>query len=288
MDSRPSAIAISVGSQDFPGDGDFVGSNPSESATITYYLKERHVFGDMKIEIYNAEGKLMTTLPAGKRKGLNRVQWFMRQKPPKVPPSPSLAGPSLTGPTVPEGVYTVKLIKDKDTFIGQVKVVADPKSPHSAADRALQQQTVWKLYGMQERLAFVDDVVTDARDKAKDRVKKLESGDAIAKELEAFADKLDALHKTLVATREGTITGEEQLRERIVELYGWVTQFGGRPTQSVLDRIPVLEKEIADANAAFEAIIGKELAGVNSKLAGKKLESIKVMTREEYDKKQEK
>jgi hypothetical protein len=50
----------------------------------------------------------------------------------------------------------------------------------------------------------------------------------------------------------------------------------------------VLEKEIADANAAFEAIIGKELAGVNSKLTGKKLDPIKVMTKEEYDKKQEK
>ncbi len=65
-----------------------------------------------------------------------------------------------------------------------------------------------------------------------------------------------------------------------------MTQFGGRPTQSVLDRIPVLEKEIADANTAFEAIIGKELAGVNSKLAGKKLDPIKVMTKGEYDKKQ--
>lgn len=50
----------------------------------------------------------------------------------------------------------------------------------------------------------------------------------------------------------------------------------------------MLEKEIADANAAFEAIIGKELAGVNTKLAGKKLDPIKVMTKEEYDKKQEK
>jgi hypothetical protein len=70
-------------------------------------------------------------------------------------------------------------------------------------------------------------------------------------------------------------------------LYGWVTQFGGCPTQSVLDRIPVLEKEIADANSAFESIIGKELAVVNAQLAAKKFDPIKVMTREEYDKKQE-
>jgi hypothetical protein len=288
MDSRPSPIMMSTGSQDFPGDGDFVGQNAPEAATITYYLKERHVFGDMKMEIYNAEGKLMATLPAGKRKGLNRVQWFMRQKPPKVPPSPNLAGPALTGPRVPEGVYTVKLIKDKETFTGQVKIVGDPRSPHSAADRALQQQTVWKLYGMQERLAFVDNVVTDARDKARDRAKKLESGDATVKELEGFSDRLDALHKTLVATKEGAITGEEQLRERIVELYGWVTQFGGRPTQSVLDRLPLLEKEMDSANTSFQSIIGKDLAAMNAKLAAKKLEAIEVMTKEEYDKKQEK
>src|SRR6185503_947085 len=123
-------------------------------------------------------------------------------------PSPNLAGPALFGPMVPEGAYTVKLIKDKDTFTGQVKVIADPKSPHSAADRALQQQTVWKLYQMQERLAFVDAVVTDARDQAKERAKKLDEKDAVAKDLQAFAEKLDGLHKTLVATKEGAITGE--------------------------------------------------------------------------------
>ena len=49
----------------------------------------------------------------------------------------------------------------------------------------------------------------------------------------------------------------------------------------------ILEKDINDANAAFEAIIGKELAGVNSRLAGKKLDPINVMTKEEYDKKQQ-
>ena len=288
LDSRPSVIPLPSGVQDFPGDADFVGQNPTENATITYYLKERHVIGDMKLEIYDSAGKLMATLPAGKRRGINRVTWPMRQKPPKVPPSPNLAGPALTGPMVPEGTYTVKLIKDKDTFTGQIKVTADPRSPHSAADRALQQSTIWKLYQMQERLAFIDAVVTDLRDKVRERTKKLDEKDATAKELNAFADKLDALHKTLVATREGQITGEEQLRERIVDVYGWVSQYGGRPSDSQLARLPVLEKEIDAKNAEFEAIIGKDLADVNGKLASKKLEAVKVMTKEEYDKKQEK
>ncbi len=285
FESRPSVIGIPVFTQDFPGDGDFVGANPTENATITYYLKDRHVFGDLKIEIYNAEGKLMATLPAGKRKGINRVTWVMRQKPPRVPPSPSLTGAGLFGPMVPEGVYTVKLIKDKDTFTGQVKVIADPKSPHTPADRALQQKTVWKLYEMQERLAFIAESITDARDKARDRAKKLDPKDALVRELEAFADRLDALRKTIIATREGAITGEEQLRERIVELYGWISQYGGRPTESVLSRIPILEKDMEGANGQFQAIVAKELGPLNSKLAEKKLDQIKLLTKEEYDKK---
>jgi len=103
--------------------------------------------------------------------------------------------------------------------------------------------------------------------------------------IRVFVDGLVALHKTLVATKEGAITGEEQLRERIVELYGSVNQYGGRPTQSLVDRVPVLEKEIDAKNAEFEAIIGKDLSGVNTRLTGKKLDPIKVMTKDEYDKK---
>jgi hypothetical protein len=209
----------------------------------------------------------------------------MRQKPPRVPPSPNLAGPALFGPMVPEGVYTVKLVKDKETFTGQVKVIADPKSPHSAMDRALQQKTLWKLYEMQERLAFIDESITDARDKARERAKKLDSKDALAIELEAFAGKLDELRKTIVATREGAITGEEKLRERIVELYGWISQYSGRPTESVLSRIPVLEKEMESANSQYQSIVASQLVALNARLAEKKLDQIKLLTKEEYDKK---
>src|SRR5262249_22671198 len=159
----------------------------------------------MKLEVYDAAGKLMATLPAGKRRGINRVTWAMRQKPPKAPASQNPEGLALTGPMVPESVYTIKLIKDKDNFTGHIQGIADPRSPHSAADRALQQQTLWKLYAMQERLAFVDAVITDARDKAKERAKKLDEKDSVGRDLQTFADKLDTLHKTLVATKEGRI-----------------------------------------------------------------------------------
>ena len=107
---------------DFSGDEEFVGQNPPEAAAITYYLKKRHMFGDLKLEVYDSAGKLLSTLPGGKRQGINRVDWPMRLAPPKVPaaagPIPSLY--SFFGPRVPEGTYTVKLIKGKETYTSQL------------------------------------------------------------------------------------------------------------------------------------------------------------------------
>ena len=57
---------------------------------INYYQQARHVIGRMKLEILDAQGNVVDTLPAAKRKGMNRVVWSMRTKPPQVPPAASL------------------------------------------------------------------------------------------------------------------------------------------------------------------------------------------------------
>ena len=40
---------------------------------ITYYQKKRHIFGDLKIEVLDADGKVVGTIPSSKRRGLNRA-----------------------------------------------------------------------------------------------------------------------------------------------------------------------------------------------------------------------
>jgi len=286
LETRPAQIRFPRISQDFPGDDEFVGSNTPEAAWITYYLKDRHMMGDMKIEIYDSEGKLVSSLPGGKRKGINRVPWYMRLKPPKVAPSPEIGYGAMVGPTVPEGTYKVKVIKGTETYESQIALGPDPTVPYSAEDRKIQFETSMTLYRMQERLAYLADQMTGARDQARDRAKKLKGGDELAKALNGFADRLDALHKTIVATREGYLTGEEQTRERAVELYLFVSFHAGRPTESQLGRVDVLNKELDQANTKYDGIIGKELSALNSRLAAKKLEPIKPMTKEEWDKKQ--
>ena len=47
----------------------------ADGAVITYYQQKRHIFGKMKIEIFDATGKLVDTVPANSRRGLTRVEW---------------------------------------------------------------------------------------------------------------------------------------------------------------------------------------------------------------------
>jgi photosystem II stability/assembly factor-like uncharacterized protein len=246
LPSRPSPMVLSGGSSWFGSDDEFVGENPSEAATIDYWLKKRHLFGDLKIEVLDSDGTVITTLPGRKRRGLNRVGWPMRLPAPKVPPATALV-PAFQGPRVPEGTYTVRLTKGKEVLEGQVTLVPDPRNPHPREDRLLQQETALEIYRMLGELTYLADSVTDLRDQARDRAAGL--GGREQRELESFADSLDALHQTLVVTEGGWISGKEELRERLGALYGAVTAYEGRPSESQLQRMRQLGAELEAAQA---------------------------------------
>jgi hypothetical protein len=150
----------------------------------------------------------------------------------------------------------------------------------------MQFDTSLKLYQMQERLAFLADQITGVRDQAKERSAKLNKNDDLAKRLISFANGLDSLHKSIVATKEGYLTGEEQLREKVVELYLFVSLHAGRPTQSQLGKLDVYTAELDQATSKYQAIVDKQLTDLNTRLTGKNLEPIQLLTKEEWDKKQ--
>ena len=109
----------------------FSGPNPPDGAVITYYQKKRHLFGKMKIEILDAQGKLVDTLPPNKRRGINRVNWPMRLKAPRVPPAATAAFEASEGPRVLPGTYTVKMTRGKDTYTTELKMGLDPRAKFS-------------------------------------------------------------------------------------------------------------------------------------------------------------
>lgn len=136
------------------GDAAFVGPNPTDEAVITYYQKKRHIFGDLKIEVFDPDGKLLGTIPSSKRRGLSRATWPMRLKAPKVPRAASAAFGAAFGPRVLPGTYTVKMTKDKQVYTTQLLVGTDPRSKHTPADRKTQFDLALKLYDLLGNMTF--------------------------------------------------------------------------------------------------------------------------------------
>jgi photosystem II stability/assembly factor-like uncharacterized protein len=267
-----------------PGDAQFVGNNPPGDAVITYYQKKRHIFGDLKIDILDSAGNVVGSIPSSKRRGLNRVTWSMRTKPPKVAPAASAAFGAAFGPRILPGTYTVRMTKDKNVYTTPLKVITDPRANYTPEDRKANFDLATKLKGAITDMAFSVEQMNAVRTALEDRASKLPATDATAKKLRAASDAVDTIRKKVVATKEGgMITGEERLRENITDVYGGVIFYEGRPAQMQVDRTDAIVHEMADVDRDFNAWTSKELAGINAALEKKKLPPIKLMTRSEWD-----
>jgi len=287
LPSRPGQMVIQAGLQNFTGSDEYVADNPEEAVGITYWMKKRHLFGDLKVEIYDSAGKLLNTIPGSKRVGINRVMWPMRLPPPKFPPSTNLVGSFPLGPRVAEGTYTVKLIKGNQSYTSTVQLVADPRSKQTPEDRALQQKTAMQLYNDLGDLTYVYDAAATAKDAAKARAAKLGKGDSLQGKLAKLEKSLADFTGSLTATSEaGWLSGDEKLREHLGALYGAVNQYEGRPSATQLGRMADLEKELKQAQVRFQGL-AQEIASLNATLKTKKLEAIPVLSRQDWEKKQE-
>jgi hypothetical protein len=292
LTGRPNVMHIPASVQEFPGDNEFVGSNPPSGAQITYYLKKRHLFGDLKLEVLDRDGKVLSTMPGGKRPGINRVSWPMRSKPPKVPPASSLVPQffSFIGPRVSAGSYTVRMTKGKKTYDGRVTLVPDSRAGYSVEDMALQDTTVHRLYDMLGRLTYTVDTLLDAQKQLKNRKAGLDEDGAVQGQdpsstlLKKMNDDLEDFRKTIVATRKGGfLAGDEQLREKLGGLYGAVNGYEGRPTNSQLQYMEVLESKLYDAETRLGELLGGPLDALNVQLRQAALDPIKRLTQSEWE-----
>jgi hypothetical protein len=279
-------MVLPAGVQDFPGDDEFVGPNPEEAASIVYSLKRRHMFGDLLVEVYDSDGNLMSTHPGGKRRGLNRVAWPMRLKSPKVPPATSLVAQmgAFVGPRVPEGTYRVRLVKGNDTYESTISLVVDPRSASTPEDRALQDRSAMRLYHMLSDMTYDIESAISLRDQARERADSLGGRGGLARRLTRFADQLEEFRVGLVSTTEaGMFSGEERLRERLVDLYGAVNGYEGRPTGSQLNRMEVLAAELTEARTRFAELIEEDLDDLNGRLTREKMKPLVLLSREEWE-----
>jgi photosystem II stability/assembly factor-like uncharacterized protein len=247
------------GEQDFPGDAEFTGLNRTTAATICYYLKKRHTFGEMYINVYDSTGNFLKKLPAGNRKGINIVQIATAMDPPKVPKSPNILGEAAFGPEYKAGTYPIKLVKGTETFTTNLVLNDIPEMKHTAEDRRIQRETLMKAYYLLEELAAVDQKILNTRDTLKSKVPAAKRSDL--KKIQSLIATCENLHGQISATQagEGGITGQIRLREDIAEVYGAVGGYPGRPTNLQIKALENYNNQVKEFSAKIDNIIKNDL-----------------------------
>jgi photosystem II stability/assembly factor-like uncharacterized protein len=271
------------------GDAAFVGPNPPADAVITYYQKKRHIFGDLKMEVFDRSGKSLGTIPSNKRRGLNRTTWSMRMKPPRVPSGATGAGGTSLGPRLLPGTYAVRLTKGSNVYTHPLTVAEDPRAKYSAADQKAHFDLLLRVYATLEDMTFEVDRINGVRAALEEIAGTLGAHDSLAARLVSLSSQADGFRKKIVATKEGgMITGEERLREFAAGLYGSLTSYEGRPSETQVQREDALARELADMGKEFSAWAEKNLSSANAMLATRQLRPFLLLAREEWEKTHEK
>ncbi|MFM7216895.1 MAG: hypothetical protein ACKO1U_02615, partial [Bacteroidota bacterium] len=213
---------------------------------------------------------------------LNKVGWDPRTKPPRVATGVKMDGSGFFGPRCDTGSYTIRLTRAGKSVETNVRLMEDPTSPHSAADRALQRKTVAELFRATEDLAFLCDRVYSSSFRAKQLADS--TNGSLKKSLLAYSVQMDTIRKELVATKPGlAITGEEKIREKLSELYGGVMSYQGRPSDAQLDKMRLLLSELNDQNKKSQEIWDKSLPGINANLSKAGMTVITIKSRNQFD-----
>tara|TARA_R110001583_G_scaffold33302_9_gene112483 strand:+ start:428 stop:3457 length:3030 start_codon:yes stop_codon:yes gene_type:complete len=240
--SKPTVInEKSDFSGSFGAETQFVGRNKSKNAQIKYYLKKRHTFGKMKMEIQDMEGNTIFELGPGKSKGINIVNWTGKIRQPKVAKGKTFSFGGFTSPYVAAGTYKVVMNKGKETYEQTFELFYDEKSSLTAEERDFKNKTTMKMYDMTQELAYLvyelDEMIVKAES---DKNTKMVS-------------KLNGLKETLVITTGDNYVGsaEPQLREKMADLYSKLANNYDKPTKSELESLSIISERFDSAKADF-------------------------------------
>jgi len=217
--------------------------------------------------VLDSAGRVVDEVPASKRPGLNRVNWSMREKPPRVPPGAQIAFAGTRGPRLVPGTYTARLTKAGKVTETKLTVGLDRRATFSEADRKAEYEAAMKVHALfgdesalMERILFLRGEVAKAEGA-------ISENDPLRKMLQDFDDKIENVRKKIVATTEGgAITGEERIREHTDQLYSALLSFEGKPGDYQVAYTEALRKELDDVSKDFEQLLTTELLPLNESL----------------------
>ena len=259
----------------------YVGPNPGTSVAIKYYLKKRHTFGKMTMEIQDMDGNKVTELSPGKSKGINIVRWNYNTEPPKLAAAKTFAFGGFTSPRAPAGMYKAVMKKGKETFETTFEIKNDPKSFITDAERKAQYDTTQELVKVQEDLAYL---VYELDEMIKKSKTVLETDAKASKVAQPVIDELTALKETLVVTTGDNYVGTAplQLREKLSAIYADVASNFEAPSSPQLANIKLLTDRFQKAKEDFAKIKSKRFSKLEKYLSKIEMPAFSIKSREDF------
>ncbi|MCH6201890.1 hypothetical protein MMU07_20090 [Aquiflexum sp. LQ15W] len=234
----------------------FVGPNPDKSGKIIYYLKKRHTFGAMTLEIFDADDNKIASLDPGKQKGINIVRWSFTGKAPKVAKGKTFSFGGFGAPRVPAGTYKVVMKKGKEQYETTLELVYDEKAGIPLESRKAQGKMAKELFDMTQDLAYL----VYQLDSYLEFAEKIKASDPkSSKSMIALINELNKLKERLVITTGDNYvdTAEPELREKISQLYGVVISNFDRPSVVQEENKNILHEKLKESQNKFSSIISK-------------------------------
>ncbi|MEP2935424.1 MAG: hypothetical protein ABJM06_06890 [Gilvibacter sp.] len=267
--------------QSFGGETQFVGQNSSTSARIVYYLKKRHTFGKMNMEVQDMNGNKIASLGPGKSKGINVVYWNYTSKQPKVAEGKTLSFGGFTSPRVPAGKYKVVLTKKNDVYEQVIDLVYDKNSLTSMAERKEQETLTKTMYDMVQDLAYMVYTMNQNMAQAESV---MESNPKSKKVAQAYHDQLNGLMKDLVITTGDNYvaSAEPELREKMSDLYSSIATNYDGVGASEKSNYQLIDSEFNEAKARLAAIMSKEGKKFDGFLSKNGIEKASMQSKTEF------
>ncbi len=268
----------------------------NEGALLHYWLAAKPK-DFVTLTIKDADGRVVRTLSSEKKpgkypeddpdepsgppeadlsadEGLNAAVWDLREDGARRIAFKADMGDPETGPYALPGTYTLELTTDGKTSTTTLEVLADPRSPVGLDDlRANHALAVRTRDGLTRLSLSIDRVraVREQLDVFAKQAAALPNGAALHDAIKAAAAQINAIEGTLhnpeaivnydILTGRG---GGAKLFSQLAPLYSWISDSDHRPTQAMLDRADVLLAELAQREAAIQALRDHELAAVEA------------------------
>jgi len=141
------------------------------------------------------------------------------------------------------------------------------------------------LYQLQTKLAVTQDLALRTRTRLDTTLAHAEGiAAATIGSMKTLRDTLDAMNKQFVNTKVGRITGEEQLREKLSELYGQVNNYMGKPSETQRAFASILDESVATGTQTVASVLSTLLPPINEGLRAAGKSEIGVESREQTEK----